>query len=686
MGILRKRVLSKKEKKFEKDVICQFVFDHASTPVLIFNEKHELSEANTAAIEFFHIREEDKTQKFHDFFEITKEDAWSLLGNIIGGLSEETCQLVAKNNSAICKVSVTPMTCAEGDLTYIVVFVHDVTEDYQTIERLKTVKSSLEKQLEEKSKQVERVALQAVTTVANFIDSKEEYNYGHSTRVARYAEAIAREMGWSAQEATNLHYIALLHDIGKIGVPIQVLNKITPLTVQEQELVKKHTEIGAEILKDIKTVEGVNTGALYHHERYDGQGYPNGLAGQEIPLIARIIAMADAYDGMTSKREYKDILDEDAVVAEIEANAGTQFDPYIASLTVRMIKEGIFEELKDKQEDTDEDNLLFESNALMAKLMGGELESTKAEAESDYLTQIWNRRTGEKHIQEYLRIGDGALMIIDLDNFKMVNDTFGHLSGDHVLKEVADILRVHGKHEYVCRMAGDEFLLFVRDAITPEDTKQLLDAIMYAFNSRKERDEVLAHTSLSIGIALSSVEGRDYKKLFRCADRALYYVKQNGKGGYSFHNRSELGGGKNAKVDLDRLVTAIKAKEQYSGSYRVEYQRFLQTHEFVAKFAKRNHQNIQLVLLTIDFDESLPMEYEEKDVVMRELETSVSKALRGVDISTRFSSAQLLVLLMDTNQINVPQAVQRMLKDFYLIYRPTDVKVSFETADITTYE
>ncbi len=676
---------SKNKKSFIKKEIAEYIYDSVDTPILVVDDKRNIIMGNDSAKVFFQLENEEETP-FYELFEITEEDAVKLFENVVGDIRKEECQLIAKPSGAICKVFITKFLEENNENARMVVYVNNMTADYRMIENLKQVNSALEEELKEKTKQVEAVALQAITTVANFIDSKEEYNYGHSTRVAKYAEAIAKEMGWSKEEALNIHYVALLHDIGKIGVPIQILNKKNPLTENEQEMVKKHTQMGAEILKDIKTVSDVNVGALYHHERYDGTGYPEGLKGQNIPLVARIIAIADAYDAMTSTREYKDMMSQEMVRAELERNAGYQFDPYITSVVVRMIDEGVFEKLKDRQEKTSLDNIILESNALMAKVMGGELESTKAEAENDYLTQIWNRRTGEKHITEYLNIGDGALIIIDLDNFKHINDTYGHLSGDHVLKQVADILRTHGKNEYVCRMAGDEFLLFVKDVYTPDDTKPILDSIMYSFNSRKERDEMLGYTSLSVGIALSVVEGRDYNNLFRCADRALYFVKQNGKGGYSFHNRVEFGGAKNAKIDLERLVNTIKSRGQTSGAYRVEYQQFLQTHNLVDKFAKRNHQDLQLVLLTINFDESIPMEVEERDMIMKELEGAVTKALRGVDICTRFSSAQLLITLVDAKAANVPKAVQRMLKEFYHIYRPTDIKISFDTADITSYE
>ena len=672
------------KQKVNKEKIAKQVFEKAATPVLVLDERQQIILVNTAATDFLKMDELDENTTISSLFEITKEDAKILFDNIIGGFHTEECQVRAQKTGAICKLNTSIIR--EGKETYVIVFVQDMTGDYGTIERFKALTSSLERDLEEKSKQVEAVAFHAVTTVANFIDSKEEYNQGHSTRVAKYAQAIAQEMGWSAQEVRNIHYVALLHDIGKIGVPIDVLNKKASLTTVERELIKKHTIIGSEILKDIKTVEYASEGALYHHEKYDGSGYPDGLAGQDIPLVARIIALADAIDAMTSDRKYRVNLTDEEACEEIRQYSGTQFDPYISSVVIRMFEEGVFEKLRGQVEQFTTDDILSESNALMAKVMSGELAITREEAENDYLTQIWNRRNGERHITEYLRVGDGALMIIDLDNFKMVNDTYGHLTGDRVLKEVADILRIHGQNEYVCRMAGDEFLVFVRDVTSVEETQPMIDTIMYAFRSRCEQDEILASTSLSIGIALSVQEGRDYSQLFRCADRALYFVKQNGKGGYSFHNRTEYGGAQNAKVDLDKLVCAIKNKDNYSGAYRIEYQRFLETHDFVEKFAYRNHQKVQLVLLTIDFDKSIAMNFDERDTVMHELELSVTKVMRGIDIGTRFSSAQLLMVLVDTTPANVPQAVQRMLHQFYTIYRPSDVKVSFETADITTYQ
>lgn len=304
--------------------------------------------------------------------------------------------------------------------------------------------------------------------------------------------------------------------------------------------------------------------------------------------------------------------------------------------------------------------------------------------EYDYLTEILNRRSGEYRIAEALSQGDGALAVIDLDNFKMVNDTYGHMMGDYVLKQVADILKMYEKNHIVSRMAGDEFLVFIRNVTEATAAASIVESILDAFTTRCEKDEILAQTSLSIGIAMTVQDGKNYKQLFRCADRAMYYVKQNGKGGYSFHNSDDTKIDNGTKVDMERLVDSIRNGNNSKGAYRVEYQQFLQISEFVEKFTKRNHQHLQLVLLTIDFERSIPMELEERDDLMKDLELSVAKALRSVDVCTRFSSSQMLLLLVDTTPDYVAPTVQRMLGQFYALHSPAEIKIVYETEDITS--
>lgn len=206
----------------------------------------------------------------------------------------------------------------------------------------KNLKQEVEKQTEVAEKRresVERMSLQMVQALANTIDAKDSYTNGHSTRVAKYAVMLAERMGYSGEKLERLQYAALLHDIGKIGIPREIINKPSKLTDEEYEIIKTHPVIGANILDEISEIPDIAIGARWHHERYDGRGYPDGLAGEAIPEIARIIGVADAYDAMTSKRSYRDVLSQDTVKGELERGKAGQFDAEIAELMIGLIEE-----------------------------------------------------------------------------------------------------------------------------------------------------------------------------------------------------------------------------------------------------------------------------------------------------------------------------------------------------------
>lgn len=194
---------------------------------------------------------------------------------------------------------------------------------------------------EERRRQVERLSEEIMKTLANTIDAKDKYTNGHSVRVAVYSKEIAKRAGKSKKEQKEIYQMALLHDIGKIGVPDSIINKKDKLTDEEYELVRQHPEIGSDILKTIEQIPDIMAGARWHHERYDGKGYPDGLKGTEIPEMARIIGVADAYDAMTSKRSYRDVLPQEVVKAELENGKGTQFDPLFAEIMIQMIEDDI---------------------------------------------------------------------------------------------------------------------------------------------------------------------------------------------------------------------------------------------------------------------------------------------------------------------------------------------------------
>lgn len=192
------------------------------------------------------------------------------------------------------------------------------------------------------------MANETVNAIANAVDAKDVRTHQHSQRVAEYSEMIAREMGcfkgWHKnKDLSNLKKAAQLHDIGKIGVPDHVLNKVGRLTDEEYVQMKSHVTRGAEILKDFTLVEHAAEGTRYHHERYDGCGYPDGLKGEEIPLFGRIISVADAFDAMTSNRVYRNHMDTDYVINEMKRGRGTQFDPNVLDAFFRLIDKGIID-------------------------------------------------------------------------------------------------------------------------------------------------------------------------------------------------------------------------------------------------------------------------------------------------------------------------------------------------------
>lgn len=194
-------------------------------------------------------------------------------------------------------------------------------------------------ELRESNRKVINLSVQVMMALASAIDAKDTYTNGHSVRVAEYSRELARRMGKSMEELNDIYYIGLMHDIGKIGIPDWIINKPERLTKEEYQMVKEHPKIGAEILENISEMPSISVGAHWHHERYDGTGYPDGLAGEEIPELARIIGVADAYDTMTSKRSYRDILPQTVVREEIEKGKETQFDPQIADYMLEMIDE-----------------------------------------------------------------------------------------------------------------------------------------------------------------------------------------------------------------------------------------------------------------------------------------------------------------------------------------------------------
>ncbi|MBO4267410.1 MAG: response regulator [Lachnospiraceae bacterium] len=217
-----------------------------------------------------------------------------------------------------------------------------------TVELVRLQKD-LSSEVRKKTTENESLSFHVVQTLAEAIDAKDTYTNGHSTRVAQYSKEIARRYGYSRKDQDEIYMMGLLHDVGKIGVPDEVINKTSKLTDEEFALIKNHPVIGFNILNKIKEMPRLKIGAHWHHEKYDGSGYPDGLAGDNIAEEARIIAVADAYDAMTSYRSYRDVLPQDVVAEEIRKGKGKQFDPEFADIMLEIISEDVVYGLREKR-------------------------------------------------------------------------------------------------------------------------------------------------------------------------------------------------------------------------------------------------------------------------------------------------------------------------------------------------
>lgn len=232
-----------------------------------------------------------------------------------------------------------------GILVSLIVVIYSTIKDIQKVSK---EKDFLKEKVTAKDLKIEKLTYQSLETLASTIDAKDKYTNGHSNRVANYSREIARRMGKDEAEIIAIYFMGLLHDIGKIGIRDDIINKTSRLTDEEFMVIKNHPTIGYNILKNMTEIPNIEYGARWHHERYDGKGYPDGLKGEQIPDYARIICVADAYDAMTSTRSYRAVMPQEKVRNEIKNCKGKQFDPIIAQIMIEMIDEDINYTMKEK--------------------------------------------------------------------------------------------------------------------------------------------------------------------------------------------------------------------------------------------------------------------------------------------------------------------------------------------------
>ncbi len=306
--------------------------------------------------------------------------------------------VIISNNSKLYKDL--RLRVVAGIFFSLIIYIIIVVFSFISVRRITLAERGQQESLE----RIKRMNMSIIRSLVSTIDAKDRYTSGHSQRVADYAVRLAKKMGKSEEEQKVIYDAGLLHDVGKVRVPEEVINKPGKLTDEEFDQIKVHPVSGYHILGDVSEDERIGYGAKYHHERYDGKGYPNGLKGDDIPEVARIIAVADAYDAMASNRSYRKALPQDVVREEIVKGKGSQFDPKVAEHMLEIIDADPDYELRQKEESTHY-ILIIDDEAETADHLREILKDMEH-------IKIFSART-EKETFELLQKNDFALIILD---------------------------------------------------------------------------------------------------------------------------------------------------------------------------------------------------------------------------------------------------------------------------------
>ena len=537
--------------------------------------------------------------------------------------------------------------------------------------------------------QLNRLALQSILTIAHTVDTKDRYANKHSVRVALYCREIAKRMGYNEKQIEDLYHMALLHDIGKIGVEDTILNKASDLTEEEYEVVKRHAEIGADILQNTKFIPGVVEAVRYHHEWYDGSGYV-GIAGEEIPEAARIIAVADAYDSMTSNRAYRQSLPRERVMEELIMGRGTQFDPYIIDVFLELLEDGLVIDEDSVEREVNQEDEIAEAGVLLRQVFAESVQETQNELEKDSLTGFLKRKYFDEKVNNYLLQpkSRGTFFMMDLDNFKSVNDMYGHASGDELIQIFADVLRANIRdNDFVCRIGGDEFAIFFPDMDKDLVIAERAESIISLFSKRKE-EAGYGICSVSIGIMTKYItdEQMTGEELYKKADKALYYVKNNGKDDYHAYaylsKEAQLDQQSIKQMDLKSLMRHISERKYRRGAYAVEYDRFSYIYRFIMRNLERSRQHVQIILITLDVPEGLrqPLMHVEDSLML--LETAIVRSLRRGDVTTRFGLTQQVVILMEATLENGKMVAERIMGKYLSLCGDNFIKATYDITEM----
>jgi diguanylate cyclase (GGDEF)-like protein/putative nucleotidyltransferase with HDIG domain len=356
------------------------------------------------------------------------------------------------------------------------------------------------------------------------IESKDHHTQGHCERVADLAGALAAKAGLDENSLFWFRIGALLHDVGKLIIPADVLNRPGQLSAEEWALIRRHPAAGVEMLADVEFPWDVSPMVRSHHERWDGKGYPHGLGGEAIPLAARILCIADVYDALTTERSYKRAFSHLEAMEIMRREVGRQFDPALFARFEELVRRGAVK--------TPPAAL----RAMPTRRSGAV--GTVTVSEEDDLTGALVRRAfvnvTAAVLAERRRTGaQVSLFVVDVDQFKSVNDTYGHLTGDDALRLVAGVIREQLRPgQYVGRYAGDEFVVLL-PGFGAEAARSFADEVRRTTAATpiplREGESQAMSVTLSIGVATAPLHGETFESLFTSADRALFEAKRAGR-------------------------------------------------------------------------------------------------------------------------------------------------------------
>lgn len=329
------------------------------------------------------------------------------------------------------------------------------------------------------NEKAELISAEIIQTLVAAIDAKDIYTKGHSTRVAEYSATLAKKLGWDEKRIDSVRYKALLHDVGKIGIPDRVLNKADRLTDEEFEIIKSHTIIGSEILQGVSSLSEMYIVARNHHERYDGKGYPDKKSGEDIPEEARLVGIVDAYDAMSSDRAYRKALSVDIIRAELNRGRGTQFDPNMTDAFIELLDEGA---LNTQKNDSEVKNELIDVSSIVNELITQNCEPGAIKIDQEDMGKVYQYING-LHIRFGIDVHTVLISLVWEDEVAMSDI-------DEAMKAMEySIIQSLRKVDVMTRVSESQYLIVLTEAHS-QNLQMIIDRVFASFFKNSQNTKI----------------------------------------------------------------------------------------------------------------------------------------------------------------------------------------------------